>query len=279
MSGLSAVYASRTSTLESEANPLPLSTVTINHGNLWNPETHSFHMPAMEGIYLIILNSAVNSASTAMDFTLEKNGSPFTHCSTTWTPTSDRYTQSKVIITPLELGDTLHVSSTTGVYSNQWRYAAIGVLSLSEAMDPLEDLVLFSVARNTTTSGFLNPVPFDVELENVERYYETFTHTFFAPSNGIYFFTFSVGLEAGQGTEFILYKNDQPYMNILRTSTTHAGTEQISRSVLLELNALDTIHIVNGNSPARSTNLLETTFSGFKYQPAHNTPVSIFCIQ
>ena len=160
-------------------------------------------------------------------------------------------------------------------YSDWNFYPAIGVLSLSEAMDPLEDLIVFSVARNVTVSGPLNPLPFDVELVNDEWYYDIFSHTFFAPSNGVYWFSFSVGLQAGQGTEFTLYKNDEPYMNILRTSTTHAGLEQISRSVLMELNFLDTIHIVNGNSPARSSDLLETTFSGFKYQPVHDTPVSI----
>ena len=204
-----------------------------------------------------------------------KNDSPFTHFSSPWTPVGDIYTKSKDLVARLELGDTLHASTSTGVFSDLYLYPAIGVLSLSEAMDPLEDLVVFSVARNETVSGPLNPMPFDMELVNDERYYDIFSHTFVVPSNGFYWFSFSVGLEASQGTEFTLYKNDQPYINILRASTTHAGIEQISRSVLIELDFLDTVHIVNGNSTARSSDLLETTFSGFKYQPVHDTPVSI----
>ena len=232
------------------------------------------HMPAIEGIFIII-NSGSNRSYTSMDFKLVKNSSPFTHCSSPWTPVGDIYTQNKDLVTRLELGDTLHASTSTGVFSGLYLYPAIGVLSLSEAMDTLEDLVVFSVARNVTVSGPLNPMPFDVEHVNDEWYYDIFSHTFVAPSNGVYWFSFSVGLQASQGTEFTLYKNDQPYINILRTCTAHAGIEQISRSVLIELDFLDTVHIVNGNSTARSSDLLETTFSGFKYQPVHNTPVGI----
>ena len=275
MSGQSAAFATRNTSITTAADPVPLPEVMTNYGNLWKADTHSFYMPAMEGIFYIVINSAVVPASTSMDFKLVKNNSPFTHCGTTWSPENDRYTQNKDIVSRLEVGDTLHASTSTGVYSDWHFYPAVGVTSLSEAMDPLEDLVIFSVARNVTVSGPLNPLPFDVELVNDEWYYDIFSHTFFAPSNGVYWFSFSVGLQAGQGTEFTLYKNDEPYMNILRTSTTHAGIEQISRSVLIELNFLDTIHIVNGNSSARSSDLLETTFSGFKYQPVHDTPVSI----
>ena len=275
VSGRAAVFATRDTSLLTGANPLPLPMVPANLGNIWNSNTHSFTMPAMEGIYFIAINAGANREHSTLDYKLQKNGEPFIHCSSPWTPGSDRYTQNKDIIARLHLEDTLHVSTSSGVGSNVNRYPSVGIISLSTAMDPLEDLVIFSMARNTTVSGELNPVPFNVELVNDERYYDIFSHTFVAPSDGVYWFSFSVGLEAGQGTEFTLYKNDEPYTNILRTSTTHAGTEQISRSILLELRFLDTIHVVNGGSSVMSSQMLETSFSGFKYEPAHNTPVSL----
>ena len=104
------------------------------------------HMPAIEGIFIII-NSGSNRSYTSTDFRLIKNDSPFTHCSSPWTPVGDIYTQNKDLVTRLELGDTLHASTSTGVFSDLYLYPAIGVLSLSEAMYPLEDLVVFSVMQ------------------------------------------------------------------------------------------------------------------------------------
>ena len=233
-------------------------------------------MPAMEGIYYIALNAGTNIASSA-DYKLMKNDSPFLNCGLTHNQTSNNDVISRDIITKLQLDDTLHLSTTTGVSSNVNLYTAFHIFSLSESMDPLEDMVIFSVGRDTTLSGDANPMPFNVELVNDEGYYSPFSHTFFAPSDGIYFFSFSVGLEEAQGANFTLYKNDQPYINIIRESTTHAGTDIISRSIVLQLQFLDTIHIVNEDLPARSSALFETSFTGFKYQPANETQVTPSC--
>ena len=141
----------------------------------------------------------------------------------------------------------------------------------------VDEMVAFSVARETTFSGSINPVQFDVTLYNEGFHYDDISHSFIAPSAGVYYFSYSLGLIAGGRARLTLYKNDEPFVNILRESTTHTGTDTIGRSVMMELNEYDTVHIGNPDGyTARSSELKETSFCGFKYEPKHGNQVTHF---
>ena len=136
-------------------------------------------------------------------------------------------------------------------------------------------MVAFSVARETTFSGSINPVQFDVTLYNEGFDYDDISHSFIAPSAGVYYFSYSLGLIAGGRARLTLYKNDEPLVNILRESTIHTGTDTIGRSVMMELDEDDTVHIGNPDGyTVRSSELKETSFCGFKYEPKHGNQVS-----
>ena len=111
-------------------------------------------------------------------------------------------------------------------------------------------------------------------LYNAGDHYNDFIHAFIAPSSGVYYFSFSVGLIAGGKANFTLYKDGEPYVNILRESTAHTGTDTIGRSVMMELEEFQTVHIGNpAGYTARSSELKETSFCGFKYEPRHGYQV------
>ena len=149
---------------------------------------------------------------------------------------------------------------------------SITIFSISNSMD---DMVAFSVARMESSTGYSNPVKFPVSLYN-PGHYDDLRNVFIAPSAGVYYFSFSLGLIAGVKANFVLYINNKSFVNILRESTTHTGTDTIGRSVLMELNEDDTVHIGNpAGYTARSSELQETSFCGFKYEPRHGNQVRL----
>ena len=133
----------------------------------------------------------------------------------------------------------------------------------------------FSVARNSMLGGTANPVIFNQILVNYYSHYDVSANKFTASSSGIYFFSLSVGVAHQIQVELMLYVNDVPFTSIIRESTARTGTDVIGRSIMMNLNKSDTVHVVNNdNKMAWSSELLETSFAGFKYEPANGNKVS-----
>ena len=181
------------------------------------------------------------------------------------------------VITPLYAADTVHVSNGYTVYSySNFLETSVTIFSISNSM--VVEMVAFSVARSDSSSGLANPVQFFESLYNVGDHYNDYIHAFIAPSSGVYYFSYSLGLISGGKANFTLYKDGEPYVNILRESTSHTGTDSIGRSVMMELEEFETVHIGNpAGYTARSSSLQETSFCGFKYEPKHGNQVRSCC--
>ena len=181
------------------------------------------------------------------------------------------------VITPLYAADTVHVSNGHIVWgSSSYLETTVTIFSISNSM--VDEMVAFSVARSDSSSGLANPVQFFESVYNVGDHYNDYIHAFIAPSSGVYYFSYSVGLIAGGKANFTLYKDGEPYVNILRESTNHTGTDSIGRSVMMELEEFQTVHIGNpAGYTARSSSLKETSFCGFKYEPKHGNKVGFYC--
>ena len=256
-------------------DPLPLSqTVTIK-GSQWDPDTYSFNVTQSgAGLYFVGL-SVTAPGGTPANYILHKSGKRFggiTRTSDIENGHSGNVISHDFLI-PLYAADTLHVSSQYRVYSgSDQRDTSLSIFSLTHTM--VDETAAFCVASNHTISGYRKPVPFNTYLYNAGRHYNPLNHTYTAPSDGIYYFSFSVGLIAHREAEFVLYKNKKAYVNIIRRSTTHNGTDMIGRSVMMRLNRGDMIFMVNeARRTARSSLMMETSFSGFKYQPKHRNMV------
>ena len=270
MSELAVIFVARSSST-GPASPLPFNEVFVNHRNRWDSTTNKFTMAAMHGFYFVSLGVGVK-ARVPIKYSLMKNNSRVASITRTSTAHSGPDTTSRDLIVKISEADSVHVSSGYAVRSNDNHYTYLCLFSITDAMKDFP--VAFSVARNSSTSGLLNPVPFNIELVNEGLHYGS-SHTFTAPSDGIYYFSFSVGLSAGSTANFTLYKNDEPLANILRLATNHNGSDTIGRSIMISLQREDTIHVVNQeNRVAWSSPDLETSFSGFLYEPAHHHAVS-----
>ena len=270
---MSLVSAWLTSSVSSAANPVPFDTLLANIGNMWDSDTRKFTMKGEQGVFYVAMDAATLNGNT-LNFVLMKSNQPFTSCSHTYTSNSVDSTGRDIILR-MNASETLHLVSGTGLFSNNNAYTNIAIFNIAELMSSDKDPVVFSVAKNSMLGGTANPVIFNHILFNDYSHYDVSTNKFTAPSSGIYFFSLSVGVAYQIQVEFVLYVNDEPFTSITRESTAHTGTDVIGRSIMMYLNESDTVHVVNKeNKVAWSSQLLETSFAGFKYEPAHDNKVS-----
>ena len=237
-------------------------------------------MTAITGLYFISLSGMVNGR-IPIKYSLRNTTVEIASITRTSTAHTGPDTTSRDLIVGLSAPDSIYVSSVYQTYSGLYYYTSLSLFSICGIMK--EPAVAFSVARDSPTYGFLDPVTFNVQLVNEGSHYGS-SHRFTAPFDGIYYFSISVGLSSGRTANLTLYKNNKPLANVLRLSTAHNGSDTLSRSIMTSLKKDDTIHVVNQeNRYVWSSSSLETSFSGFLYSPAHGTPVrfifnSIFCI-
>ena len=220
------------------------------------------------------LSAAVVGYNQA-DFTMVLSGQRYAGITRNSTAHNHIELIGRDVITPLYAAETVHVSNGYQVYGYSSDIdTSINIFSISNSM--VDNIVAFSVARLDSFSGAINPVQFTTALYNAGNHYNDYIHAFIAPSAGVYFFSFSLGLIAGGKANFTLYRDGEPIANILRESTSHTGTDTIGRSVMIELEPYTTVHIGNhAGYTARSSELKETSFMGFRYEPKHGNQVRI----
>ena len=274
--GDSLVFAGITSGYVSSGNPLLFPTIKTKRGGQWNDTTSVFTIATSYGLYFVGLNVGVSGSSSA-DFTMVVSGQRYAGIIRTSGVHYDIDSKGRDVITPLYAADTVHVSNGYRVYGDDTSLdTSINIFSISNSM--VDEMVAFSVARVDSLSGLANPFQFFDYLYNVGDHYNNYIHAFIAPSSGVYYFSYSVGLIARGKANFTLYKDGEPYVNILRESTTFSGTDTIGRSVMMELEEFQTVHIGNpAGYTARSSGLRETSFCGFKYEPKHGNQVGSCC--
>ena len=252
-------------------NPFIFPLVRAKRGNQWNDTTSTFTIKEAYGLYLVGLSVGV-PGGTQGDYTMVLSRQRYAGISRTSRAHSNSDMIGRDIIMELYAAETVHISNGYQVQVGTSLDTSVTIFSVSETM--VHRLVAFSVARHDTLSGSANPLPFDEIIYNSGFYFNTISNIFTAPSSGVYYFCFSVGLVPRGTARFTLYKNEEPFVNIFRESTTHTGTDTIGRSVIMELNEDDTVHIGNpAGYTARSSVLKETSFCGFKYEPKHGNQV------
>ena len=263
------------SIFQSGVNPVPFEKVEVNIGNMWNNNTHSFIMSASQGIFFVAM-TAGSYAYKPLDFLLQKSSHPFASCGDSHIAIAHYEVTVNDIILKLSSAETLHFSSSSGYISTWQLQTSIGIFNIpGQIMSSDGDPVVFSVARNSSLSNTMNPVPFNKILVNDYSHYDVSSNKFTTPSSGIYFFTFSVGVEAFMPVKLVLYVNDVPFTSIIRESTSHNGTDVIGRSIMMLLEMSDTVHVAKEDSENWYSDQLKTSFTGFKYEPAVGNKVRI----
>ena len=254
------------------ANPMPFNSILANNRQRWNQSSHSYTMHAAHGVVWVALIVG-SPRATPIDYVLEKGGERFAGIRASSTSHNSIIHTGRDFAIKLIVSETFSVGSSYNMHSDGVLQTGLAAFSLTDAM--LTPLIAFCVARDEPLFGQTDPIAFNIDVYNEGFYYNWVTHAFHASSNGIYFFTFSVGVQQGQTAEITLHKNGEPFANLIRQSTSHNGNSTMSRSIMMTLETGSSVHIVNNNNQmALSSKLLETSFSGFKYEPAHRNQVS-----
>ena len=214
------------------------------------------------------------------DFRLVRSGQSFAGITRTSTFHNHTDTIGRELIAQFYADETVHVLNNYDVlgYDNGYE-TSISMFSISDSM--MDEMVAFSVATHSSSTSIDSaaPVQFNELLYDDGYNYDFFSHEFSAPSDGVYYFSFSVGLIGGGMANFILQKNNEPFATIIRESTSHNGTDTIGRSVMMVLEESDRVNIVNTvGLTARSSELKETSFCSFKYEPKSQDRVSSFLL-
>ena len=253
------------------SNPVPFKHIKTIKGDQWDIKKNQFTIREPGGIYFIGLNVR---APNYINYTLMVSGQPFSGITRT-SNIMDYDHIGKDVIGQFTTGDVLQIYSGFSIYfNNDYFETSLVIFSISNSMD---SPVAFSVANEDDISGTMHPYPFDIILYNKENHFNISGHHFTAPSAGIYYFSMSAGLYAGNNAHFIFCKNGVPFASLFRNSTTYNGNDTIGRSVMTSLGTGDLIQIRSfGGQKARSSNLKETSFSGFKYEPKHGNRVLLF---
>ena len=268
------IFVSRSSSTSSATNPVPFNCISVNYQQRWNTASHSYTMNAAHGLLWVGLIASSKSAGIPIEYILTKDGAEMAGIKVMSTSHNEKLNTGREFALKMHSSETLSVKSNYALSSDSVFQTGLTVFSLSDAM--ISPVMAFCVARNETLSGSANPIPFTVDVYNEEFHYNQTSHAFQAKSSGIYYFSFSVGVEQRKTTEIILYKTGKPFASLVRESTSHNGNSTLSRSIMMTLESGDTVHIVNNrNETALSSKLIETSFSGFKYEPAHRKPVIV----
>ena len=275
MEGDGIVFAARASNA-GKADPFPFDTIKSLRGTQWNSSSNTFTVKEAYGLYFMSLCvTPVNGQKAGYALMLSEN--TFGGITRKSTAFQDRDVISHDFMIRLYAGETLHISNEYDTYGYPIHLdTSLSVFSISHSMT--NDRVAFSVANEQTVIGFLEPFPFTNYLYNDGLHYDIIGNTFTAPIAGIYYFSFSIGLVAGGTARFVLYKNGSPFASIKRNATTHNGDDTIGRSVMMSLDEWDSVYMVNEDGQvARSSQMLETSFSGFLYSPKHGVSVCNRC--
>ena len=239
---------------------------------MWSSTENKFTLTSTHGIYYVGLAAGPYFNNQNLDYTLVKAGSPFASCKREFSNGWNAETTARDVMLELKSGDTLHMSTSTGIDSSS--FSSLAIFSISAAMTG--DLVAFSVYRDSFIAGDVDPVPFTRLLVNEGSAYDVFTHRVTAPSTGIYFISYSSGGMTQQQTNITLYKNLQPFVDLRRDSTIQAGDDVLARGIMMPLNQGDSLHLSSReNSISLSSELKETTFTGFLFNPAHGLQVHV----
>ena len=228
-------------------------------------------MNAAHGLLWVGLIAA-SSTGIPIEYILTKDGTEMAGIKVASTSHNNRLNTGREFALKMHSSETLSVKSNYALFSDSMLQSGLTVFSLNDAM--ISPVMAFCVARNETLSGSANPIPFNVDVYNEELHYNQTSHAFQAKSSGIYYFSFSVGVQPRKTADIILYKTGKPFANLVRKSTSHNGNSTLSRSIMMTLESGDRVHISNNrNEAALSSKIVETSFSGFKYEPVHRKPV------
>ena len=172
-------------------------------------------------------------------------------------------TQSKTVVLTISAGSAIYTTLVDApVYSDiRYQTSLMGFYYSPNLLQPIS----WCVATESSATGLLNPVPFDIVLINEGGGWNIAINVYLVPTSGVYYVHLSAGINLGDDTNMELLVNNVATINVYRSSLSHNGIDNRGRSYILRLQANDQLQIrlPTGFSLFSNANRI-TMFSGFR---------------
>ena len=214
-------------------------------------------MPPEDGLYWIHVSTGL-MASTAADVRLRGTirNPNILRSHNGWNAID---TTSRDELTYLnKTADTLTVSSDGPLYSDQFYQTAFCGFQLNNIMDPV---IAFSVGRSFELSQ-PGRIPYD--LVNVDTNRGWNTDRYAVPVTGTWVITITVGIPTNGDTQVDVYAPEF-VTSIYFFSTNNPGTDTISKTIIVPVNAGSVIYTYLTDTPVYSDIRYQTALMGFLY--------------
>lgn len=236
-----------------------------------------------DGVYLISLTAGASEYSP-VDYRLQRRGlSAFQ----TILPGADPHvpvvllrsstdhddydTISRSAIVRFSKGTVLYMENRASLYSDPQLQTTWSMFNLATVTSD----IFFFVARHSGWDDPMERVLFDQDYIIPDGdVYDDVNDIFTCPETGIYYFSVTTGVEAGQVLTLQLYVGSNVF-EIRRTADNHDDLDTLSRSVLVNCQENDEVYVMMESGSLYGdgdTNIL--SFMGFLYQSVEDNPVA-----
>ena len=254
----------RTSILNDLYDPVPFDRVIANVGGRYSQQSYYF-TPLNTGIYFFHMSMGIQALREA-DYNL-RGGSTNVDVHRSSTGHNGVDTTSRDTIQRIEAGSLVRMSTGpfSGLFGDTWLQTTWNGVQLDGLMSPS---VAFSMAR-TEGHEIPGPIPMPTVVYASSRSdVDEMAGTFTAPVTGIYYLSVSAGVFPAYGVRIHIRKNGARVCEMWRSSSSHNGVDTLSRATLVQLSAGDRVDTELGSGYVYSDGELQTSFSGFLYNPA-----------
>ena len=222
----------------------------------------------MKGTYIMHVSSAVPAGAT-LNLVIDGGGLNVNILFTTtnndgWDTTSRDViyysTQATQILLDLKGG----ASASNSFLQTSW-----SAFLLDNVMSPV---IAFCTSRSSKTT-LLGKIDYTTTLVNAENSWNLAADTFTAPQSGIYVFSVSCGVLAGETYDLLISFSSGLTYEMINKDIVHNGIETVSRSFAVSLSAGDTVYTRLIDGYAYSDDSYQTSFAGFLYEPLNGRKV------
>ena len=167
-----------------------------------------------------------------------------------------------------------YVVSDFSLYSDSMYQTSWSSFSLQAASDPV---VAFSVGLTSTffTTGGDKVILFDIVLTDTFKRWNIQSGEYVTPLTGVYFIAITTGAVKGTGHQVLLRVGGLNQFGLSLTSSSHNGTDLLSRSGLIQVNnensPLSLVLLSSTSSAAVMGDArYQTSLMGFRYEPTED---------
>lgn len=271
---LTAVFVHRItdlSTGQTETDPVDFEGIVINSDNSYDFDDATF-TALDDGNYFMAINSGA-LALQEVNFYLKGAGVPPIGGRRTHVNHVGRDSISSSMILPMSNGDIVNLAAaaSTSLSADAGKPTSWAVFNVNDLGSTTST---FAYAFNAPDANPSNPLKFPVNVSDENGGYDSSTGLFRPVLPGIYFLTMGIGVDSTSSDIAVDYTLSCSGTcgagivpsKITRSHYNYQGVDTLSRAVIVDLPEGAEVSLSSAN-PFWSSSALQTSFTGFLYQP------------